>query len=76
MAGIVVESPVERYLLFVHEEQDGVSSKEVRDAVQRSTRAPLALHCGCTMLPKPRVDWTNPSSSACGGCEARVLDLW
>ena len=46
LAGIVVESPVEQYLLFVHEAQEGMSSERDRDAMQRSTGAPQAPHPG------------------------------
>ncbi len=39
VAGLVVESPVEDYLLFIHEEHQGILSKEEAAAAQQVTRA-------------------------------------
>lgn len=59
VAGIVVESPVEQYLLFMHEEQEGVLSEKDRDAMRRSIGAPRAPHPEL-LLCKPSAHCLNP----------------
>ena len=59
VAGIVVESPVEQYLLFVHEEEEGVLSEQDRDAMQRSTGAPQGPYSGPSLC-KPSVHCPDP----------------
>lgn len=59
VAGLVVESPVEDYLLFIHEEHQGILSTEEAAAAQQVTRAfrvlaissfPLHRHVGAPAL--------------------------
>ena len=59
MAGIVVEPPVEQYLLLVHEEHEGVLSEQERNAMQRSTGAPHAPNFGLTLC-RPNAHCLNP----------------